>query len=374
MQSSTLARLQCVLSAGAHEERSQARELESVATMTLGRLALATLAALLVACAGETGGPHTSADEQVAAQPWRDWRAHPAVVEIDDADEIFALSDPHGGYPQLAQLLTANGLIASFPASPDDAAKVRWTGGNAILVVAGDLIDKGPSSLGVIDLLRSLESQAPASGGRVVVTLGNHEAEFFVDPHNDKATSNAPDAVGIDNELRVRGIDPADIAARRDVDGRGAWMANLPFAVRVKKWFFAHSGNTEGDSIPALEQRLRRALDTKGWRAKDITGKDSILEAEEWYGRPDKDDTARRNAAALGVKHIVFGHDPGAMKDRGRILASGDAALVKLNVNMGLDLKQSTKGGLLLHVHTKGTDSFEVLDSQGRAAPVPATR
>lgn len=335
-------------------------------------MVLGCLVGLQVACAASSGRGSPSADDEiVSARPWRDWNAHPAIVEISDADEVFALSDPHGGYEPLAQLLKANGLIASIPRSPDDAAQVRWTGGTAVLVVAGDLIDKGPQSLGVIDLLRSLEAHAPENGGRVIVTLGNHEAEFFVDPHNKMATSNEPDAVGIDNELFARGIDPRDVAARRDSAGRGAWLANLPFAVRVKKWFFAHGGNTGGDSIPDLEVRLRHALDKKGWSAKDIVGNDSILEAQEWYGDPDRDSVVERNADALGVKHIVFGHDPSAMKDRGRILMNRDGTLTKLNVNMGLNVNQSTTGGLLLHVHTKGSDSFEVLDSRGRAESVP---
>lgn len=343
--------------------------------MKVAKTLLACLTLLVAACAAESTPEADGVrdDEVKAARFARDWAAHPAIVELDDADEVFALSDPHGGYLTLAQLLKSNHLIDDFPPEPDrlEASPTHWTGGRATLVVAGDLIDKGTSSLGVIDLLRSLEAQAPAAGGRVVVTLGNHEAEFFVDPHNHKATSNEPNAVGIDNELLARGIDPKEVAERRDAAGRGAWLANLPFAVRVKKWFFAHSGNTGGDRVEELEARLRTALDEKGWKAKAIVGDDSILEAEEWYGDPNRDRVAAKNAAALGVKHIVFGHDPGAMKDRGRILSNQDGSLVKLNVNMGLDLKESSIGGLLLHIHTKGTDTFEVLDARGAAQPLP---
>lgn len=335
---------------------------------------LAAVAVSVLACSSE-GEDAADATEEAASShgPARDWSAHPAILEIDDADEVFALSDPHGGYEQLGQLLARNGLIASCPSDPDKAGTVRWTGGTATLVVAGDLIDKGSSSLGVIDLLRALQTQAPSKGGRVVVTLGNHEAEFFLDPHNKKADSSGANEAGIDSELQARHIDPNDVAQQRDAAGRGAWLANLPFAVRVKKWFFAHGGNTDQSSIPDLEKQLRSALDGKGWGAKAITGDDSILEGQEWYGNQDKDKTVGKNADALGVKHIVFGHDPGAMKDRGRVLASQDGSLFKLDVNMGLTVSSSNIGGEILHIHTKGTDTFEVLDAQGRAGEVPTT-
>ena len=339
--------------------------------MDVKRLVVASVSALSIAMAAcATGGsaPDASSVDDLHASV-RDWDAHPAIVQLDGVEDLYALSDPHGGYDTLGHLLQRNGLIDSVPPDPDDAAKVRWTGGKAVLVVAGDLIDKGEHSLGVIDLLRTIEAGASAVGGRVVVTLGNHEAEFFVDPHNHKATSTGTDAAGIDSELAAHGIDPQEMAAGRDAAGRGQWLLNLPFGVRVNRWFFAHSGNTGGDSIAALETRLRHALDGKGWKAKDIVGDDSILEAEEWYGKANKGSTGTDYAKALGVDHIAFGHDPGALKDRGRILSNADGSLVKLNVNMGLSLQQSTTGGLLLHVRAGQPD--EVLDAAGHAAPLP---
>lgn len=271
----------------------------------------------------------------------RDWSAHPAIVERDDIDEIYALSDPHGGASQLQALLEANHLIKGK----------AWTGGAAVLVVAGDLIDKGPDSLGVIDLLRGL-------GSHVIVTMGNHEAEFLADPQNKKA------AIGIDVQL---GDKAAAVATASDPEGRGRWLADLPFGVRIKKWFFAHGGNTNGDSIKKLGKRLQDAVDKDGFAAKDITGGDSILEAQGWYS---SDDTGRKYADALGVKHIVFGHDPGAFGEHGHILASKDGTLVKLDVAMGLVEKKAVTGGLLLHIKTKGDDSAEILDDHGKATPL----
>jgi calcineurin-like phosphoesterase family protein len=299
----------------------------------------------------------------------RDWSAHPAIVEVDSADEIYALSDPHGGYVALGNLLATNKLIGNFSQDPLKADKATWTGGSAILVVAGDLIDKGPESLGVIDLLRALEKSAAGKGGRVVVTMGNHEAEFFADPNNKKATSTGEDADGIDNELSARGIKPVDLAGATDAAGRGRWLMDLPLGVRIKKWFFAHGGNTAGASIADLDKRLRSALTDHGFGAKDITGKQSILEAQEWYSAPDAG-IAATYAKALGVKHIVFGHDPGAFGEHGHILANKDGSLVKIDVMMGLKDSRATTGGLILHIRTKGNDTAEVLDARGKATPL----
>jgi len=51
----------------------------------------------------------------------------------------------------------------------------HWTGGNTTFVQLGDLIDRGPSSRDVLDLMISLEEQSAKAGGHVVALLGNHE-------------------------------------------------------------------------------------------------------------------------------------------------------------------------------------------------------
>lgn len=209
----------------------------------------ALVALIAVGCSSTAPDEATSSDEVNKSKgPARDFAAHPAILEVDDADQLYALSDPHGHYDELVKVLAANHLIASTSPS-NDPSKVKWTGGTAMLLVLGDLIDKGDSSLEVIDMLRALERQAPASGGRVIVTMGNREAEFLADPKNDKATSTGKDATGIDTELDKSGVDPAKVAACKDTDGRGRWLAALPLGVRVKKWFFAHGGNTGGRSL-----------------------------------------------------------------------------------------------------------------------------
>jgi hypothetical protein len=328
-----------------------------------------SMAVVAAGCAGANADDFTAADDLTARAQARDFAAHPAIVEVDQADHVYAFSDPHGAYDGVARLLAANHLIAAPNADP---TKVKWTGGTATLLVLGDLIDKGPKALEVIDLMRTLETQAPAAGGRVIVTMGNHEAEFLVDPRNHKAMSTGLDEDGIDEQLAARGIDPKKLAAGTDPEGRGRWLAGLPLGVRVKKWFFAHGGNTQRLSLADLRKKLEKSIAKNGYGDKDITGDDSILEGQQWYGDPRDANAGEKEVDALGhVQHIVFGHDPGAFDQRGRPRQSKNGLLVKVDVAMGLhEHGNQPNPGFLLHVSTVGHDTVEVLDEHGVASPL----
>lgn len=327
----------------------------------------ALVALVAVGCSSVGSDDATSSDEvNKSKAAARDFAAHPTIVEVDEADQLYALSDPHGHYDELLQVLVANHLIASANADP---TKVKWTGGTGVLLVLGDSIDKGEKSLEVIDLLRTLEHQAPGSGGRVIVTMGNHEAEFLADPRNDKATSTGEDEEGVVSQLAASGVDPAKLAACKDTDGRGRWLADLPLGVRVKKWFFAHGGNTGGRSLADLRDKLERSLAKNGFSDDDIIGGDSLLQAQQWYGNPKDGNAGEKEVDGLGhVEHIVFGHDPGAFDDRGRMRQSKNGLLVKVDVAMGLHEGSKPNPAFLLHITTVGKDSVEVLDSKGEAS------
>src|SRR4051812_28525151 len=79
---------------------------------------------------------------------------------------LFVTSDPHGHLDELRAALRRAGLV------DDDG---DWTGGTSRLYVLGDLFDRGPDGIGVIDLLMSLQTQAEEAEGEVTVILGNHE-------------------------------------------------------------------------------------------------------------------------------------------------------------------------------------------------------
>jgi hypothetical protein len=85
---------------------------------------------------------------------------------IQTTERIVAVGDVHGAFDSFVAILREAKLI-------DD--RRRWTGGRAILVQTGDVLDRGPDSKQAIDLLRSLERDAARAGGQVHALLGNHE-------------------------------------------------------------------------------------------------------------------------------------------------------------------------------------------------------
>ena len=72
---------------------------------------------------------------------------------------LVAVGDIHGDFDAFVGILQQAGLIDS---------KLHWSGKNATLVQTGDMLDRGPKSREVMDLLMSLETEAQLSGGHVV--------------------------------------------------------------------------------------------------------------------------------------------------------------------------------------------------------------
>jgi hypothetical protein len=79
---------------------------------------------------------------------------------------VVVVPDVHGAYTELVALLQRTRLIDG---------NLKWTGGSTTLVQLGDVIDRGARSRECLDLLMSLERQAPNAGGKVIPLLGNHE-------------------------------------------------------------------------------------------------------------------------------------------------------------------------------------------------------
>jgi hypothetical protein len=92
--------------------------------------------------------------------------------EIDDfhwegVERIVAIGDLHGDYGNYIKTLQAAGLVSK---------KGKWSGGKTHLVQTGDIPDRGPDTLKIIDHISQLAKQAKRKGGRVHSLIGNHEA------------------------------------------------------------------------------------------------------------------------------------------------------------------------------------------------------
>lgn len=271
------------------------------------RLRLPSLCVLTVILIGCAAAPAVQSPAS-SVRFQRDWTKAPAVVQVGTDEDVYAVGDPHADYDRLLTLLTAAKLIAGAPANPGE---VKWIARTAVVVFTGDLIDKGPNSLGVISLVRALQGSAAGAGGRVFVLMGNHEAEFLAAPNETKVSEFA-------GELSGAQLSPAEVAACHG--DLGQFLCNLPMAARVNDWFFSHGGNTAGRSLDALAHDLQGGVDKDGFGSAQLVGDDSLLEARlgssPWFQPNGADAKATLTAytKALGVAHMVQGHQPGKVE------------------------------------------------------------
>jgi hypothetical protein len=347
---------------------------------------VAVLALLSTAAAPPAPAPksarHASVVAAVSAQ--RDWKMWPAVEKFATSEVIYALGDVHGDYDKLTKLLLGAGLMQGMPAS---AAEARWGGGKAVLVCTGDMIDKGPMSLEVLQLLRALQASAESGGGgKVIVTLGNHEAEFLASGGNKKKPTD------FTTELEAHKIDPVDVALGRDALGVGQWLRTRPIAAKVDDWFFCHAGNTFGMTIPQLETAIETGVDKDGFDATVLSNPNSILQARmggadnggvPWFmldgGKGPGAETEiglprlRKYLVALGCEHLVIGHQPSNVNFGGGITRKAGQPFaykgVLFLIDVGMSRGVQDSPAILLKIHPAsagGKEQAGIVNTTGR--------
>jgi hypothetical protein len=99
-------------------------------------------------------------------------QAQAGARQIDDyqwegVGRVVAIGDLHGDYGNYLATLQAAGLVDR---------KGKWSGGETHLVQTGDVPDRGPDTLKILEHLDKLARQAERKGGRVHSLIGNHEA------------------------------------------------------------------------------------------------------------------------------------------------------------------------------------------------------
>jgi len=88
---------------------------------------------------------------------------------------VVSLSDVHGYLDAARNALTAVGETDEYPpvVTVDDEGRLHWADNDYVLVLNGDLLDRGDRNRACLALLERLAEEAPA--GRVRYHLGNHE-------------------------------------------------------------------------------------------------------------------------------------------------------------------------------------------------------
>jgi len=270
-------------------------------------------------------------------------RADPCNVR--GVERVVAVGDVHGADERFLAILRAAGIVDG---------RGRWAGGRAHLVQTGDVVDRGPGSRKVIDLLRRLEGEARKAGGRVHALLGNHEAMWmlgdlrYVSPaeydsfrtgsseqtrdrlyeavsEQRRAQAEAAGEEFDEKAFRERFLAELPLGAielRREMaaDGRyGRWLRGLPTVVRIDGVMFLHGGLSPEVAplgCAGINQAVRKELagDLDQIRA---TPAEALVTREDgplWYrGLAQNDESAfapqlEGLLRAAGARALVVGH------------------------------------------------------------------
>ena len=206
----------------------------------------------------------------------------------------FVIGDVHGQLERLRGLLLDAGLVS--PA-------MSWSGADAILWFTGDLIDRGPDSIGVVDLVMRLQSEATIVGGRVGVVLGNHEVMIL-----------AAQRFGghFISEWEWNGGSKADLAWL--TSQHRAWIAQLPAMVPVGQQLLIHADATfyahYGRSVEQVNRALRLILQSHHVAA--WTRLQELFCERRAFADTRTDGVARalQLLSTFGGRQLLHGHTP----------------------------------------------------------------
>ncbi|HWM28606.1 MAG TPA: metallophosphoesterase [Woeseiaceae bacterium] len=184
-----------------------------------------------------------------------------AAWHFTDVGRVVAISDVHGAYAAMVRTLKSAEVL-------DEA--LAWRAGATHLVITGDILDRGPDSRQVMDLLMRLEGEAEEAGGRVHLLLGNHEimnltgdlryvsAAEYAAFTEEEIAADREQAFQVFRSLRPEAQD--EEALRRDFglrappgyfghrsafapDGHyGKWLLEKPLLIVINDTAFVHGG------------------------------------------------------------------------------------------------------------------------------------
>ncbi|MCW8844682.1 MAG: metallophosphoesterase [Gammaproteobacteria bacterium] len=182
--------------------------------------------------------------------------AEDVVFRFAGVKRVVVVGDAHGAYQHLVDLLRQTDLMDE---------KGQWTGGRTHLVSLGDLMDRGADSRKIMDLLMQLQQQAPVSGGRVHVLVGNHELMNLTGDLRDTTRSEFLSYQDLETpeqredartryealpaESRSTGFDekypPGFFGHRQAFSATGpygAWLREQPYMIVINDMAFVHGG------------------------------------------------------------------------------------------------------------------------------------
>jgi hypothetical protein len=276
-------------------------------------------------------------------------RAEAEAGRWSNVERVIAFGDVHGAYDDLTQLLRTVGVVDE---------KLHWAAGTAHVVSTGDLMDRGPGSRQVLDLLMRLQTEAQAAGGMLHVTLGNHEALNLLGDLRyvtaaEFAAYKAEDPAVLPDNTHPPGFFGKRAAFARDGQ-YGRWLYGLPVAIIINDTLFMHGGPSAvlaGMSIEQINQRYRAALTSV--ESLDAAHQNPLLsdDGPNWYrgaalcNEASETDVLKPLLDGLGVKRVVIGH---TIARNMRVASRFDGTVVKLDTGMNRPVYKGHPAALLL--------------------------
>jgi hypothetical protein len=295
-----------------------------------------------------------------------------AAAEADrwsKVERVIAFGDVHGAYDDLVQLLRAAGVVD---------AQLHWAAGTAHVVSTGDLIDRGPGSRQVLDLLMRLQPQAQSAGGMLHVVIGNHEAMNllgdlrYVTPAEFAAYESDEPADVREKAREEWNASHSTAAAKAEFDQKfprgyfgqraafardglyGRWLLSLPVAIIINDTLFMHGGPSNvlaGLSIEDINRRYRAALSSV--ESLDAADQNPLLSQDgpNWYrgtavcNEASETDVLKPLMESLGVTRVVIGH---TVTRNLRVASRFGGAVVKLDTGMNRPIYKGHPAAVLL--------------------------
>ncbi|KAG1671773.1 hypothetical protein FOA52_000150 [Chlamydomonas sp. UWO 241] len=94
-----------------------------------------------------------------------------APTHLTTTARVIAIGDLHGDWRKTVDSFRTAGVITIT-----EDSEIVWSGGDAIVVQLGDVMDRGDHEIAIVKFLRDLDEQARLQGGAVYMLNGNHES------------------------------------------------------------------------------------------------------------------------------------------------------------------------------------------------------
>jgi len=178
--------------------------------------------------------------------------------QISDDPLIVHVSDIHGYLTDARSALRAVGDSEQYPnlVTTDEAGRLHWADNDYVLVVNGDVIDRGPANEACLEMVWRLQNEAEP--GRVRYHLGNHELAILF-----PSLVRWPDAYSTS-------LSAADRREFIEQASKGAVTA----AFEGHQYTYSHAGQNEPFDVRDINDAVRTAAS----ELLDVDGDDRALQ------------------------------------------------------------------------------------------------